>query len=52
MSNNTVAVSGVGMGSALAMILSWTVNKSILWCMGHGIISWFYVIYFAMSKTY
>ena len=32
-------------GSALAMILSYTQNSSILWAILHGIISWFYVIY-------
>ncbi len=32
-------------GSALAMILSYTQNNSILWAILHGIISWFYVIY-------
>jgi len=32
-------------GSALAMILSYTQNSSILWAFLHGIISWFYVIY-------
>jgi len=36
---------GISMGSALAMILSWDVNHSILWCVVHGILSWFYVIY-------
>ena len=34
-----------GFGSALAMILSYTQNSSILWAIIHGIISWFYVIY-------
>ena len=32
-------------GSALAMILSYAQNSSILWAIIHGIISWFYVIY-------
>ena len=32
-------------GSALAMILSYTQNSSILWAILHGIVSWFYVIY-------
>jgi hypothetical protein len=37
-------------GSALAMILSWSRNGSILYCMGHGILSWVYVIYFALTR--
>ncbi len=32
-------------GSALAMILSYTQNSSILWAIIHGIVSWIYVIY-------
>jgi len=37
-------------GSALAMILSWSRNASILYCIGHGIASWIYVIYFAITR--
>jgi len=36
------------MGSILAMIVSWSVNKSILWCILHGIFGWIYVIYYAI----
>ena len=32
-------------GLVLAMILSYTVNQSILWAILHGYLSWFYVIY-------
>ena len=35
-------------GSALAIVLSYTQNSSILWAIIHGIISWFYVIYRAI----
>ena len=44
--------SGIGIGSALAMILSWSVNKSIVWAILHGVISWIYVIFFAITKEY
>ncbi|MBN2111766.1 hypothetical protein JW707_01575 [Candidatus Woesearchaeota archaeon] len=37
--------SGISFGSALAMVLSYTQNKSILWAIIHGILSWVYVIY-------
>jgi hypothetical protein len=40
------AQSGIGMGSALAMILSYSINKSIILAIIHGILSWIYVIYF------
>lgn len=37
-------------GAPLAMIISWSVNKSILWAILHGIFSWFYVIYYALVR--
>ena len=47
----TVYVSnGIGMGTALAMICSWQRNRSVLWAILAGIISWFYVIYFALTR--
>ena len=39
---------GVGFGSALAMVISYTNYHSILWAIVHGFFSWFYVIYFAI----
>lgn len=44
-----VARSGISFGSALAMILSYSLNKSILWAIVHGLFSWAYVIYFAIK---
>jgi len=41
---------GITFGSALAIVLSYTANKSILWAIIHGLLSWFYVIYFALFK--
>ena len=41
--------SGLGMGSCLAMILSYSINESILWCIIHGIFGWLYVIYHAIK---
>jgi hypothetical protein len=46
-----VVRSGVTFGSALAIAISWTTHKSILWAMLHGLFSWFYVIYFALTRT-
>ena len=40
---------GIGFGSALAIAISYTTNKSILWAILHGIFSWFYVIYAAIK---
>ncbi len=42
-----VAVTGgVGLGSAMAVTISWSVNHSIWWALCHGVFSWFYIIYF------
>ena len=41
---------GVGFGSALAITISWSVNHSIIWAIIHGVLSWFYVIYFALTR--
>ncbi len=49
MEHNSVVSTGISMGCGLAMILSWSINKSILWAILHGICSWVYVIYYAMT---
>lgn len=44
---------GVGflsLGSAIAVVLSWSRNASILWAILHGCFSWGYVIYFAVTR--
>ncbi len=46
--NKTAIQSGIGMGTALAIAISWSVNKSIWWSILHGICGWLYVIYYAI----
>jgi hypothetical protein len=48
--SHTAVSTGISMGTALAMILSYSVNKSIIWALIHGVLSWFYVVYFAVFK--
>ncbi len=43
-------IHGISFGSALAIAISWTTHKSILWAILHGFFSWFYVIYFALTR--
>ncbi|HUD67580.1 MAG TPA: hypothetical protein VMQ17_23555 [Candidatus Sulfotelmatobacter sp.] len=43
---------GIGFGSVLAMILSFTLNHSVGWAILHGICSWFYVIYGVWEGNY
>lgn len=42
---------GASFGSALAIAISYTTNKSVLWAIIHGIFSWLYVIYFALFRA-
>lgn len=44
------AKAGVGFGSALAIAISWSLHKSILWAIIHGFFGWLYVIYFALTR--
>jgi hypothetical protein len=41
---------GIGIGSIIAVVISWSVNHSILWCLIHGIFGWFYVIYYLLTR--
>ena len=47
MSNSSNSTSsGIGIGTVLAVIISWSINKSVWWAILHGIFGWFYVIYY------
>jgi hypothetical protein len=46
----SAARAGITMGSTLAMVISWDAHHSILWAMIHGFLSWFYVIYYALTR--
>jgi hypothetical protein len=49
-SDGSAAIVPYIFGSCVAMILSWSRNGSTLYCIGHGITSWIYVIYFAVTR--
>ena len=44
------ARAGIGLGTALAIAISGHQHQSILWAIIHGILSWFYVIYYALFR--
>jgi len=46
--NKTVISHGVSFGTALAMVISWSLNKSVLWAIIHGFLSWLYVLYYLL----
>jgi hypothetical protein len=41
-----IASGGISLGAAVAVVCSWQRNRSII----AGILSWFYVIYFALTR--
>lgn len=45
------AQTGIGLGSAIAVVCSWHRNRSILWAILAGVLSWIYVLYFALTRT-
>lgn len=48
--HQAVVQTGVGLGAVIAVVCSWQRNRSILWAILAGILSWFYVIYFAITR--
>jgi len=48
--SRTVFSNGVSLGAAIAVTISWSVNHSILWAIVHGILSWVYVLYYAIVR--
>ena len=45
----TSVKAGISFGSCLAMIISYTAWKSVLWAIIHGLMSWVYVIYYLIK---
>ena len=48
--STNIAQTGIGLGSAIAVVSSWHRNRSILWAILAGFLSWLYVIYFALTR--
>lgn len=44
------AKAGIGIGSAIAITISWSLHKSIVWALVHGVLSWIYVIWYALTR--
>ncbi len=43
--NQKFIAPGIGLGTVIAIVISWDRNKSVLWAIVHGFFGWFYVIY-------
>ena len=40
----TTTSTGISLGSAIAVAISWSMYKSVLWAIIHGFLGWFYII--------
>lgn len=49
-STNAAAGAGIGLGAVLAVVMSWTANKAVLWALLHGVLGWLYVVYYIIFK--
>jgi hypothetical protein len=47
---SSAAKAGIGLGSALAVAISWSLHKSIVWAVVQGFFGWFYVAYYALTR--
>jgi hypothetical protein len=41
---------GIGLGSAIAVAISWSLHQSIVWAAIQGFFGWFYVLYYALTR--
>jgi chemotaxis receptor (MCP) glutamine deamidase CheD len=47
---NKMVDRGIGLGSCIAVVISWSIHKSIIWAIIHGILSWLYILYYAVTR--
>lgn len=45
------AGAGIGLGSVIAVVISWGANHSVLWAVVHGFLGWIYVIYYLITRN-
>ena len=50
MKKYTTASTGISLGAAIAVAISWSIHKSVLWAIIHGIFGWLYVIYHVLTR--
>lgn len=48
--SSSLVPTGIGLGSVIAALCSWERNHSILWAIVAGILSWVYVVYYALTR--
>ncbi|WP_181443624.1 hypothetical protein [Porphyrobacter sp. YT40] len=47
---DTATQAGIGLGSAIAVAISWSLHQSIIWAIVHGFLGWLYVIWHAFTR--
>ncbi len=40
---------GIGIGTVVACIVSWSLNHSVIWALFHGFCGWFYLGYYFLK---
>lgn len=45
-----VGKAGIGFGSTLAMVISWSVHQSVLLAILHGFLGWLYVLWHVVTR--
>ena len=50
MRKSTTASTGISLGSAIAVAISWSMYNSVLWAIIHGFFGWLYVIYYTITR--
>ena len=48
--SSPVVSTSIGVGTIIAIMASWTRNKSVLWAIFHAILGWFYVVYYVITR--
>ena len=46
--NVTVTRRGIGLGTLVAVLISWSLYHSVGWAILHAICGWFYVLYYLL----
>ena len=50
MESKRVVSGGMSFGAVLAMVISWSIHKSVLYAIFHGILGWLYVIWYVLTR--
>lgn len=37
-------------GCMIAIVISWSVNRSVIWAILHGAFSWLYIFYYEITR--